>query len=63
MQFKNINTPWLLVLKPAIPTEDRRLLAKLVSNLRVEDVASSPQGVPTAVNLGFLDHSSYFPFK
>jgi hypothetical protein len=38
----------------------RRLLAKLVPNVRVEDVTWSAQRIPTAVNLGFLVRSSYF---
>jgi hypothetical protein len=53
-----------LVRKRTIPTERPPLVGEVSANLkRIEDVAWSAQRIPTAVNLGFLDRSRYFPFK
>jgi hypothetical protein len=56
-------TPWPLDRKRTIPTERPPLVAKLVSNLRIEGVAWSAQRIPPAVNSIFLTGAATFSFK
>jgi hypothetical protein len=63
-KIKNITnikklTPSLWPASELYRPSDRRLLAQLVPNFRIESVAWSAQRIPTVVNLGFLDRSRY----
>jgi hypothetical protein len=45
-------------------TERPPLVGEVSANfLRIEGVAWSAQRIPTAVNLGFLDRSCYYPIQ
>jgi hypothetical protein len=64
VETKKKTLPWLLVRKRTIPSERLPQQAKLAAkHLRVDGVAWPARRVPTAVNLGYLDPSSYFSFK
>jgi CRISPR/Cas system-associated protein Csm6 len=53
-----------LVSKRATTTERPPLVGEVIANfLRTEGVAWSVQQITTAVNLGFLDRSSYFSIQ
>jgi hypothetical protein len=56
-------TPWLLIRKRTIPSEDRRHRRSECRLLREQGVAWSAQRIQTAVNLGFLDRSRDYIFK
>jgi hypothetical protein len=56
--FKLRKNSVTLVRKRTIPTERLPLVGEVSANLlRIKGVAWSPQRIPTAVNLGFLDRS------
>jgi hypothetical protein len=55
VQTKLNYTPWIWSASELFRPSDRRLLAKLVPNLRIDGVVWSAQLIPTVVNLGFLD--------
>jgi hypothetical protein len=60
----NKQTPWPLVRKRTIPTDDHHLMAKFSATFSDSGVSRGQRdGSPTAVNLSCLDCSRYFSFK